>query len=333
MLLQKTQYTSSHPYLTGCPQRGNLHLKLETGLLSLFRCTLMRFLTQLGWSAQCPVITINSDETRNLLSRGWKQVLFTLGMFSLSPQALKVIIFPIREQWLQRNAVLVKPKGTRVALTRNTSHNAERPPGMLHCQGMGGRRNQNREPGCQHSTGGDAAAIWTNAFENLLLGRNGQVLMDVMNQDSQGSQRESSAISWITENLSKENTLEKKPSGAIQCGRGKGLKIQCGPWNEGLVVSPLVLEGGIWCLSSTETWGGWLAPNRSFPPTLGTCLGFGQQFTNMDAWRQSMESKGQPGLCPHTDPYPFPTCVHVTLPISSCLWAFNWHLLPLLLLG
>lgn len=48
MLLQKTEYTSSHPYLTGGPQQGNLRLKLETGFLSLYRHPLMRFLTQVS---------------------------------------------------------------------------------------------------------------------------------------------------------------------------------------------------------------------------------------------------------------------------------------------
>lgn len=51
--------------------------------------------------------------------------------------ALKVIIFLIREEPQQRNAIVVKPRGTQVSLTRKEAHNAERPPGMSHRQGTG----------------------------------------------------------------------------------------------------------------------------------------------------------------------------------------------------
>ena len=42
---------------------------------------------------------------------------------------LKVIIFPAREEPVQRNAIRVRPKGTSISLTRNVAHNVERPPG------------------------------------------------------------------------------------------------------------------------------------------------------------------------------------------------------------
>lgn len=66
-------------------------------------------------------------------------------------------MFLIGEEPPQSNAILVKPQGTRVSLTRNGAHNAERPPETCHGQGTG--EGSRTKPGQGVSAGGEAAAI------------------------------------------------------------------------------------------------------------------------------------------------------------------------------
>lgn len=107
-----------------------------------------------------------------------------------------------------------------------------------------------------------------DAFEKLLLGAPWEVLMDVMNQDSQGSQREQS---HQPDHLKLEQ--RKHFRGEIQWSPSVW------PWKwaraleiKGLVISPLALKEDTWCVSSTQIEGRQSAPKRSLPPALGRGL-------------------------------------------------------------
>lgn len=209
-----------------CPQWGHLCLKLE---IVPHLCSDESRMKPLTWGRQAtqgPVITISSSKTRKPPKLRLKGFIHSGCFFTFSIGSESEYL----PNWGTTTAKEYNPCKAQGHLGFSTQKH------FSQCRGASRdvffARGQRKEP--EQSQGANAllkgrrlpAAVWTNAFENLLLGGSGKVLVDVMNQGSQGSQREGErkwcSTSQVISNYSKENTLEAKHSGANQCGSGNG---------------------------------------------------------------------------------------------------------------
>ena len=77
MLLQKTKYTSSGPYLTCVPTARQFASEAQDRLPVFVQTLPCEVSNTNQWSTKCPVITVNSGKTRISPELMLKAVLFT----------------------------------------------------------------------------------------------------------------------------------------------------------------------------------------------------------------------------------------------------------------